>query len=74
MVLPCVTRLLNVCTVSYQFDVDLKTGHFLNRRTFAYVDTGIADGIQVDTKGNVYSGCGDGVHVCQARTISRAAL
>ena len=48
---------------SYQFDVDLKTGHFLNRRTFAYVDTGIGDGIQLDTKGNVYSGCGDGVHV-----------
>lgn len=30
---------------------------------FAYIDAGVPDGIQVDTKGNVYSGCGDGVHV-----------
>ncbi len=35
----------------------------MNRRVFAYVDSGIPDGIQVDTDGNVYSGCGDGVQV-----------
>jgi gluconolactonase len=26
-------------------------------------DVGIPDGIKCDTAGNVYSGCGDGVHV-----------
>lgn len=35
----------------------------MNRRVFAYADTGIPDGIQLDTNGNVYSGCGDGVQV-----------
>ena len=35
----------------------------MNRRVFAYVDTGVADGVQLDTKGNVYAGCGDGAHV-----------
>ncbi|KAK0444224.1 calcium-dependent phosphotriesterase [Desarmillaria tabescens] len=45
----------------YAFDVDPKTHAFKNRRVFAYVDSGVPDGIQVDTDGNVYSGCGDGV-------------
>jgi len=45
----------------YRFDVDPKSQTFINRRVFAYVDTGIADGIQVDTNGNVYAGTGDGV-------------
>lgn len=40
------------------------SGPFLtNRRLFAFSDSGLPDGIKVDTKGNVYSGCGDGVHV-----------
>jgi gluconolactonase len=30
---------------------------------FAYTDSGAPDGIQLDTKGNVYSSCGDGIHV-----------
>jgi len=47
----------------YAFDVDSVTHAFKNRRVFAYIDTGVPDGIQVDTKGNVYSGCGDGVQV-----------
>ncbi|KAF9562090.1 calcium-dependent phosphotriesterase [Agrocybe pediades] len=47
----------------YAFDVDPKTQVFMNRRVFAYSDTGIPDGIQVDAAGNVYSGCGEGVHV-----------
>ncbi|KAI0320022.1 calcium-dependent phosphotriesterase [Amylostereum chailletii] len=50
----------------YQFDVDPKSQAFTNRRVFAYVDTGVADGIQLDTAGNVYSGCGDGVQVWNA--------
>ena len=34
-----------------------------NRRTFAFVDNGYADGIHTDTDGNVWAGCGDGLHV-----------
>jgi gluconolactonase len=30
---------------------------------FAYIDTGVPDGIHTDTDGNVYVGCGDGVQV-----------
>lgn len=48
---------------SYQYDVDSVTQSFKNRRVFAYTDSGIPDGIQLDTAGNVYSGCGDGIHV-----------
>jgi gluconolactonase len=33
---------------------------------FAYSDSGVPDGIQLDTMGNVYSGCGEGVHVWNA--------
>jgi gluconolactonase len=33
---------------------------------FAYSDSGIPDGIQLDTMGNVYSGCGEGTHVWNA--------
>ncbi len=51
--------------------MDSKTQAFQNRRVFAYVDTGVADGIQLDAKGNVYSGCGDGVHV---RILSSSLL
>ncbi|EGN94403.1 hypothetical protein SERLA73DRAFT_144098 [Serpula lacrymans var. lacrymans S7.3] len=47
----------------YQYDVDPATGSFMNRRVFAYADTGVPDGIQLDTMGNVYSGCGEGTHV-----------
>ncbi|KAG2346587.1 calcium-dependent phosphotriesterase [Suillus weaverae] len=47
----------------YQFDVDPTTQSFTNRRVFAYIDSGAPDGIQLDTKGNVYSGCGDGINV-----------
>ncbi|KAF8554489.1 calcium-dependent phosphotriesterase [Imleria badia] len=47
----------------YQYDVDPVTQSFKNRRVFAYSDSGIPDGIQLDTAGNVYSGCGDGIHV-----------
>lgn len=35
----------------------------MNRRVFAYSDSGVPDGIQLDTMGNVYSGCGEGTHV-----------
>lgn len=47
----------------YKFDVSSDGTSLLNRRVFAYSDYGIPDGIHTDTQGNVYSGCGDGVHV-----------
>ncbi|KAH8088927.1 calcium-dependent phosphotriesterase [Cristinia sonorae] len=47
----------------YKFDVEPQTQAFINRRVFAYIDTGIPDGLQLDTKGNVYTGTGDGVQV-----------
>lgn len=43
---------------------DVVDGELLrSRQTFAFCDTGIPDGIKCDEHGNVYSGCGDGVHV-----------
>ncbi|TEB25094.1 calcium-dependent phosphotriesterase [Coprinellus micaceus] len=51
----------------YAFDVDPITHAFTNRRIFAYSDTGIPDGLQVDAQGNVYSGADDGVHVWNSR-------
>ncbi|KAL2822647.1 hypothetical protein BJX63DRAFT_441248 [Aspergillus granulosus] len=52
----------------YAYDVKLYSGSpfLVNRRVFAYADNGIPDGVKVDTNGNVYSGCGDGVHVWSA--------
>ncbi|KAH9923811.1 D-lactonohydrolase-like protein [Fomitopsis serialis] len=47
----------------YVYDVDLRSDALINRRVFAYVDAGVPDGVQVDTLGNVYAACGDGVHV-----------
>ena len=52
---------------SYQYDVDPVTQSFTNRRVFAYSDSGIPDGVQLDTDGNIYSGCGDGVQVWNSR-------
>jgi gluconolactonase len=34
-----------------------------NRRTFAWADSGLPDGIHTDTMGNVWAACGDGLHV-----------
>ncbi|KAK9454000.1 calcium-dependent phosphotriesterase-1 [Dipodascopsis uninucleata] len=46
----------------YVYDViDKKT--LGSKRTFAYSDSGVPDGIKCDAYGNVYSGCGNGVHV-----------
>ncbi|PFH47566.1 hypothetical protein AMATHDRAFT_50207 [Amanita thiersii Skay4041] len=47
----------------YAFDVDPKSSVLQNRRVFVYDDAGIPDGLQVDSEGRVYAGCGDGVHV-----------
>lgn len=49
----------------YAYDVDAYHGApmLVNRRVFAYADNGVPDGLKTDVKGNVYAGCGDGVHV-----------
>ncbi|KAL4740273.1 hypothetical protein BDV11DRAFT_214556 [Aspergillus similis] len=49
----------------YAFDVKYYSGapFLVNRRVFAYSDNGVPDGVKTDTQGNVYAGCGDGVHV-----------
>ncbi|KIJ40166.1 hypothetical protein M422DRAFT_174152 [Sphaerobolus stellatus SS14] len=47
----------------YAFDVDPQTQQFRNRRVLAYIDTGAPDGLQVDSKGNVYASTADGVQV-----------
>ncbi|KAI5286803.1 hypothetical protein KEM54_006497, partial [Ascosphaera aggregata] len=47
----------------YVYDV-LEHGTRLGpRRFFAFCANGVPDGIKCDDRGNVYSGCGDGVHV-----------
>ncbi|CAK7217699.1 hypothetical protein SBRCBS47491_003259 [Sporothrix bragantina] len=46
----------------YRYDV-LADGTFDNRKTFAYVDSAIPDGVHCDTQGNLYAGCGDGIQV-----------
>ncbi|KAF8981865.1 hypothetical protein BDQ17DRAFT_1337144 [Cyathus striatus] len=47
----------------YAFDVDPHSQLLSNKRAFAFPDAGIPDGIQVDSQGNVYAGCTDGVQV-----------
>lgn len=56
---------LSRASTIYAYDVLSVAGEpFLaNRRLFAMADCGIPDGIKCDVQGNVYSGCGDGVHV-----------
>ncbi|GFZ42317.1 hypothetical protein JCM24511_00031 [Saitozyma sp. JCM 24511] len=44
----------------YQYDVELD-GTWSNRKLFAFVDSGVPDGVHCDAAGNVYAGCGDGV-------------
>ncbi|KAJ4298388.1 hypothetical protein N0V88_003418 [Collariella sp. IMI 366227] len=53
---------LTFSSTIYRYDVQ-EDGTLDNRKTFAFVTPGIPDGIHVDTRGNVYTGCGDGVQV-----------
>ncbi|PBP27760.1 lactonohydrolase [Diplocarpon rosae] len=46
----------------YAFDI-VAGQRATNRRTFAYADAGIPDGMHCDTAGNVWVAAGDGVHV-----------
>jgi gluconolactonase len=47
----------------YAFDISGDAKRVGGRRTFAYADEGIPDGMHTDTEGNVWAGCGDGIHV-----------
>ncbi|KKY14146.1 putative smp-30 gluconolaconase lre-like region [Phaeomoniella chlamydospora] len=47
----------------YRFDITPDGKRLQNRQVFAYLDSGFPDGIHTDTDGNVYSSCGDGIHV-----------
>ncbi|KAF1846380.1 lactonohydrolase [Cucurbitaria berberidis CBS 394.84] len=47
----------------YAFDISADHKRLSRRRTFAFADNGFPDGIHADTEGNVWAGCGDGVHV-----------
>ncbi|KAI8932359.1 hypothetical protein NX059_010551 [Plenodomus lindquistii] len=47
----------------YAFDISEDGKRVGNRRVFAYPDSGYPDGVHADTEGNVWAGCGDGVHV-----------
>lgn len=46
----------------YAFDI-VKKKRLAGRRMFAYADSGFPDGVHCDTEGNVWAGCGDGIHV-----------
>ncbi|KAF1937453.1 lactonohydrolase [Clathrospora elynae] len=47
----------------YAFDISEDGKQLSGRRTFAYSDNGFPDGVHTDTEGNVWAGCGDGVHI-----------
>jgi gluconolactonase len=55
------TNLTRPATI-YAYDV-IKGKTLQNRRVFAYSDNGYPDGVHADTEGNVWAGCGDGVHM-----------
>jgi gluconolactonase len=50
----------------YAFDITDDGKRLAGRRIFAYSDNGIPDGLHTDTDGNVWAGCGDGIHVWNA--------
>ncbi|WYZ33890.1 hypothetical protein EsH8_I_000166 [Colletotrichum jinshuiense] len=46
----------------YAYDI-VAGKRLANKRLFAFADSGFPDGVHTDTDGNVWAGCGDGVHV-----------
>ncbi|KAJ9149415.1 Lactonohydrolase [Pleurostoma richardsiae] len=46
----------------YRFDVR-DDGTWENRKVFAFIASGVPDGVHCDADGNLYAGCGDGVQV-----------
>lgn len=51
----------------YEYDVVDDGTRLAGRRMLAFCTEGVPDGIKCDTAGNIYSGCGDGVHVWNKR-------
>jgi gluconolactonase len=47
----------------YAYDISKNGKHVSNRRVFAYSDNGFPDGVHTDTEGNLWAGCGDGIHI-----------
>ncbi|QIW95001.1 hypothetical protein AMS68_000519 [Peltaster fructicola] len=47
----------------YRFDITPDRKRLENRQLFAYAMNGLPDGIHTDTRGNVYSGTGNGINV-----------
>jgi gluconolactonase len=47
----------------YEYDVIDNGTRLASRKLFAYCTAGVPDGIKCDEAGNVYAGCGDGIHV-----------
>ncbi|TIA44204.1 calcium-dependent phosphotriesterase [Aureobasidium pullulans] len=54
---------LTMPSTIYRYDITPDGKRLQNKQLFAYSDIGLPDGIHCDTEGNVYAGCGDGVHV-----------
>ncbi|OWZ08584.1 Gluconolaconase, partial [Phytophthora megakarya] len=46
----------------YAYDI-VNDKRLENKRLFAFADKQIPDGVHTDTDGNVWAGCGDGVHI-----------
>lgn len=59
--LPCMS-VYAVANGRYRLEV-LKNGRLGPATLFAFASPGVPDGVHCDTKGNVYSGLGDGIHV-----------
>jgi len=53
----------------YEYDVIDDGTRLGGRKLFAYCTAGVPDGVKCDEAGNVYSGCGDGVHVWNPRGL-----
>lgn len=60
-------RVVYVFDVLTEVDEGVVRHSLVNRRVFAHVDTGIADGIKTDAEGNVYAGTGDGIDVWSSK-------
>ncbi|GAB1732393.1 hypothetical protein NU195Hw_g1371t1 [Hortaea werneckii] len=59
---PGVTNASNPASI-YRYRISADGKRLQDRQLFAYSDAGLPDGLHTDTEGNVYAGCGDGVHV-----------
>ena len=55
----------------YAFDIldDRSTKWLINRRVLAAPDFGVPWGIECDTAGNLYAGCGDGINTWNSRGV-----